>query len=174
MPDAPEGWMTYAPRDEIRPEFGYDARGGPDGKGAFIIRADRREGLAGAWKKSFPVVGGKSYRFTARYQAEGVAVPRRSVLAELHWRDGKGKKVPLDHPAVGTLAGCLREAGLYPTPQGFGAATDLAWYGGRSLPGIICGPGRLAQCHVADEYIDTEQLLLAANVYALMLVEWCH
>src|SRR3954454_21084661 len=82
--------------------------------------------------------------------------------------------VPLDHPAVGALAGSLRGVGLDPAPQGFGAATDLAWYGERRLPGIICGPGRLTQCHVADEYIDTEQLLLAAKVYAQMLVEWCH
>ena len=81
--------------------------------------------------------------------------------------------LPLDHPAVTTLAGCLREVGLDPAPAGFGAATDLAWYGERRLPGIICGPGRLAQCHVADEYLDTEQLVLAAKVYAQMLVEWC-
>ncbi len=81
--------------------------------------------------------------------------------------------VPLDHPAVTTLAGCLEAVGLDATPRGFGAATDLAWYGERKLPGIICGPGRLAQCHVADEYLDTEQLLLAAKVYAQMLVEWC-
>jgi acetylornithine deacetylase len=81
--------------------------------------------------------------------------------------------VPLDHPAVNTLAGCLREVGLDSTPQGFGAATDLAWYGERNLPGIICGPGRLAQCHVADEYLDTAQLVLAAKVYAQMIVEWC-
>jgi len=81
--------------------------------------------------------------------------------------------VPVDHPAVGTLADCLRTVGLDPTPQAFGAATDLAWYGERKLPGIICGPGRLAQCHVADEYIDTEQLLLASQVYAQMVVEWC-
>ena len=81
--------------------------------------------------------------------------------------------VPLDHPAVRTLAGCLGSVGLDATPQGFGAATDLAWYGEKNLPGIICGPGRLAQCHVADEYLDTEQLLLAAQVYALMLTEWC-
>jgi acetylornithine deacetylase len=81
--------------------------------------------------------------------------------------------VPLDHPAVETLAGSLREVGLDATPQGFGAATDLAWYGERNLPGIICGPGRLAQCHVADEYLDTEQLVLAAKVYAQMIVEWC-
>ena len=81
--------------------------------------------------------------------------------------------MPLDHPAVGTLAGCLESVGLDPTPQGFGAATDLAWYGERKLPGIICGPGRLAQCHVADEYLDTEQLLLASQVYAQMLIDWC-
>jgi acetylornithine deacetylase/succinyl-diaminopimelate desuccinylase family protein len=81
--------------------------------------------------------------------------------------------LPVDHPAVTTLAGCLHEVGLDSTPAGFGAATDLAWYGERRLPGIICGPGRLAQCHVADEYLDTEQLLRAAQVYAQMLVEWC-
>jgi acetylornithine deacetylase/succinyl-diaminopimelate desuccinylase-like protein len=76
-------------------------------------------------------------------------------------------------PAVRTLAACLAGVGLDPAPQGFGAATDLAWYGERNLPGIICGPGRLAQCHVADEYLDTEQLDLAAKVYALMITYWC-
>ena len=81
--------------------------------------------------------------------------------------------LPLEHPAVRTLADCLGSVGLDPVPQGFGAATDLAWYGERNLPGIICGPGRLAQCHVADEYLDTEQLVLAAKVYALMMTEWC-
>ncbi len=81
--------------------------------------------------------------------------------------------VPLDHAAVRTLAGCLGTVGLDPEPQGFGAATDLAWYGERGLPGIICGPGRLAQCHVADEYLEAEELVRAAKVYALMLTEWC-
>jgi len=93
------------------------------------------------------------------------------------WKLGQIYFPPLDlsleHPAVTTLAGCLREVGLDSAPAGFGAATDLAWYGERRLPGIICGPGRLAQCHVADEYLDTEQLLLATKVYAQMLVEWC-
>jgi acetylornithine deacetylase/succinyl-diaminopimelate desuccinylase-like protein len=74
---------------------------------------------------------------------------------------------------VRALADCLDSVGLDAAPQGFGAATDLAWYGERNLPGIICGPGRLAQCHVADEYLDTAQLALAAKVYALMVSEWC-
>ncbi|MFN8224807.1 MAG: ArgE/DapE family deacylase [Gaiellales bacterium] len=81
--------------------------------------------------------------------------------------------VPLDHPAVQILSSCLETVGIDATPQGFGAATDLAWYGERKLPGIICGPGALAQCHVANEYLETEQLRLAAQVYAQFVASWC-
>jgi predicted amidohydrolase len=97
---APDGWSGAAPRDEIRPAFTYDPSGGPDGKGCLVITADRREGLDGWWKKTFPVTGGKHYRFDARYKALGVAVPRRSVVVEIHWRDAQGRKVQLDEPAV--------------------------------------------------------------------------
>ena len=40
----PDGWKAAAPRDEISPEFSYDPKGGRDGKGAFIIYANAREG----------------------------------------------------------------------------------------------------------------------------------
>src|SRR5262249_62211159 len=33
-------------------------------------------------------------------QARGVGGPRRSGVVELHWRDARGKKVPLDQPGV--------------------------------------------------------------------------
>jgi predicted amidohydrolase len=103
---APDGWSAIAPRDEIRPEFTFDAQGGPDGKGCFIIKANR-EGLDGCWTKTFPITAGKYYRFDAQYLAKGVAVPRRSIVAEIHWRDAKGKHVPLDEPGV---TGYLRGA----------------------------------------------------------------
>src|SRR5689334_11305491 len=60
---APEGWSAESPRDEIRPAFAFEPNGGPDGKGALRIMADQRDGLAGCWKKTFPIVGGKYYRF---------------------------------------------------------------------------------------------------------------
>src|SRR5262245_45605243 len=104
---APGGWLAAAPRDDIRPDFAYDPQGGPDGKGCLTIAADRREGLDGWWTKTFPVTGGRHYRFIAHYRAEGIAVPRRSIVAEIHWRDAQGRKVPLDQPAV---AGYLRGA----------------------------------------------------------------
>lgn len=97
---APDGWAPIAPRDEIRPAFAYSRSGGPDGKAAFTITADGRDGLDGAWKKSFPITGGKHYHFEVKYQAKGVAVPRRSVVARIDWRDAEGRKVSLDEPAV--------------------------------------------------------------------------
>ncbi len=87
---APDGWSTAAARDEIRPAFAHEREGGSDGRGCLVIRADRREGLDGCWRKEFAVAGGKSYRFRAEYQAEGVAVPRRSVVASIIWTDGRG------------------------------------------------------------------------------------
>ena len=116
----PDGWTTTAPRNEIRPDFDYDSKGGADGKGCFVISADRREGLAGCWKKTFPVTGGKTYHFAASYQAKGVTLPRRSVVVELHWTDAKGQKVPLDQqPVTGYLRGATAIAETeFPTTKG--------------------------------------------------------
>jgi predicted amidohydrolase len=117
---APDGWSAAAPRDEIRPAFAYDPAGGPDGKGSLVITADKREGLDGCWKKTFPVTGGKHYRFGARYKADGVAVPRRSAVVEIHWRDTQGRKVPLDEPGVSDyLRGATAMAETeFPTTRG--------------------------------------------------------
>jgi hypothetical protein len=94
------GWASAAPRDEIRPNFARLATDGPDGQESLVIKHDHRDGLDGCWKKIWPIIGGKHYRFVARYQATGVAAPRRSVVAELHWGDAQGRKVPLDRACV--------------------------------------------------------------------------
>src|SRR5581483_7770597 len=36
---APDGWRPAAPRDEIRPQFDYQPKGGKDGKGSLVITA---------------------------------------------------------------------------------------------------------------------------------------
>ncbi len=105
LKNAPEGWDTFAPREEIRPTFAYEPKGGPERQGCFVIRADSRPGLDGCWTRTFPVSGGKWYRFSALYQARHVPVPRRSIVASLDWRDAQGRNVPLDEP---TVAGYLR------------------------------------------------------------------
>src|SRR5213594_2240858 len=88
-----DGWTTVAPREEIRPEFQHTEIGGRSGHGALAIRADEREGLHGWWQKTFPVTGGRHYRFSAWRRADNIAVTRRSVLARVLWRDAAGKEV---------------------------------------------------------------------------------
>jgi predicted amidohydrolase len=117
---APDGWVAGAPRAEIRPEFAYQPHGAPDGRECLIIKADHRDGLDGFWKKVFAVNGGKTYHFQVKYQADGVAVPRRSIVAEIHWTDARGRAVPLDQPTTG---GYLRGATAmaeteFPTTRG--------------------------------------------------------
>jgi len=94
--EAPEGWKACAPREEIRPRFSHDPKGGPDGKSSLIIEADQREGLDGYWVKTFPVVGGRHYRFGAFRKVDNVAFPRRSAPVRLLWQDSRGKRVPND------------------------------------------------------------------------------
>ena len=80
---------------------------------------------------------------------------------------------PPDHPVVATMRDCAEQVGLEPRLEGFRAACDLAWYAERGIPGLIFGPGRLEQCHVANEYVDTAGLLSAAQAYALFITRWC-
>jgi len=96
----PEGWTTSAPREEIRPKFSYDAHGGRDGKGGFVIAADHREGLDGWWTKTFPVRGGMHYRFHAARKMDRVTLPRQSAVVRIVWQDDHGHSVSLDVPAV--------------------------------------------------------------------------
>jgi predicted amidohydrolase len=57
------------------------------------IRADAREGLHGWWEKTFDVIPGRHYRFSAWRKIENVSVPRRSVFARILWLDQAGHAV---------------------------------------------------------------------------------
>jgi predicted amidohydrolase len=108
----PDGWTTSAPRDELRPKFAYDAHGGRDGKGVFVIAAEEREGLDGWWTKTIPVHGGAHYRFYAARKIERVALPRQTAVVRIVWQDDRGRSVPRELPAV---AGYLK--GWTPTAE---------------------------------------------------------
>ena len=97
---SPDGWEAGAPRDEIRPRFSYEDRGGPGGAPALAIASDAREGLNGHWRKTFPVTGGGWYRFYALSKTENMAAPRRSAVVEIVWQDDRGKTAPTDMGSV--------------------------------------------------------------------------
>jgi predicted amidohydrolase len=141
---APDGWRACAPRDEIRPAFAYEPHGGPDSAGAFVIRADAREGLDGAWTTTLPVIGGGYYRFSALYRARSVALPRRSIVAKLDWQDAQGHSVPLDEPTVANyLRGSTGMAetefpgGVSPGPAGWTELSDQYHAPSRATQAVV-------------------------------------
>ena len=87
----PAGWTTVAPRDEIRPVFSFEPKGGPNKAGSFVVSHDHREGLDGWFQKSFAVQGGEFYRFHAARKTDNVDVPRRSALVRVLWQDEAGE-----------------------------------------------------------------------------------
>jgi predicted amidohydrolase len=95
---SPDGWQTVAPRDEIRPVFSFEPRGGPKNAGSLVITHDHRDGLDGWFQKSFAVSGGDYYRFDAVRKTSSVAVPRRSVVVRVLWQDEAGRTVSADVP----------------------------------------------------------------------------
>ena len=97
---APAGWTAEAIREEIRPKFLYNGKGGPSGSGSFVIETDHRDGLDGFWKRSFPVVGGKYYGFKAFRKVEGVSYPQQCAVVTVQWFDAAGKRVIDDRKLV--------------------------------------------------------------------------
>ena len=96
----PPGWSAVSPRDEIRPAFSFDPKGGANQSGSFVVTHDHREGLDGWFQKSFPVTGGEFYRFHAARKTDRVALPRRSALVRVLWQDAGGKMVSADVPEL--------------------------------------------------------------------------
>lgn len=100
--NAHDGWTTTSPRDEIKPAFAYKPMGGPNREGSFIIESDKREGLIGKWTKTFPVKGGKHYRFAVlrKYTGANSPVPmRRAGVARVMWLNEKRELVKRDEPS---------------------------------------------------------------------------
>jgi predicted amidohydrolase len=95
----PDGWHPAGPRPEIRPTISFEPRGGPNRSGAFVIATDEGVGQHGWVHRTFPVTGGKTYRFLARRKTARVDFPRRSTPARIVWQDDRGKLVPADVPA---------------------------------------------------------------------------
>ncbi len=130
----PDGWSTTYPRDEIKPRFAFNPKGGPGNQGSFIIQSDRREGLLGRWTKTFPVKGGQNYRFSVfrKYTGTESPVPRRRAgVVRVLWRDSKGKPVNHDNPSFVSFKPVEKITALPPAfpeyPMKYGQTDARGW-----------------------------------------------
>jgi predicted amidohydrolase len=95
----PLGWTPHAPREEIRPEFAWEATGGPQSTETLIIRAGDRTGLAGHWEQTLAVTGGLYYRFSVERQLTNIDVPRRAAIARIIWLTASGQHATHAEPS---------------------------------------------------------------------------
>jgi formylaminopyrimidine deformylase len=83
--------------------------------------------------------------------------------------------IPEDHPATQLLENIHQEiTGSAPVYEMTTTVTDSGWLESAGIPTIIYGPGSLNQAHTIDEWISIEELTTAAEIYAVMIAEWCN
>ena len=76
----------------------------------------------------------------------------------------------IDHPLLARLADGLGTVGREAPVRGFGAASELAWYAEHDVPGVLFGPGSVAQAHSPQEHVPVDELLDAAKVLAYTIL----
>jgi predicted amidohydrolase len=102
---AQDRWEARSARDEIRPAFAYEAKGGPNESGSLEIETGMQYGLDGHWAKSFAIEGGRWLRFHAKRRVTGIDSPERCVLARILWRDAEGRAVRRDAAGAHSFEG---------------------------------------------------------------------
>ena len=90
------------------------------------------------------------------------------------WRPGSGKikaeAIPADHKLTLRVADAVKRAtGKDAVISGCPAVTIAMVLIKMGIPAIICGPGSIAQAHTADEWIEVDQLIKAARIYATLM-----
>jgi predicted amidohydrolase/CubicO group peptidase (beta-lactamase class C family) len=115
-------WCFAAPREEIAPAAWRDGTALIDGVPALVLAGRGSEAADGAWTRRFAAEAGTHVLIEARFVAERVDEPLRSVLARVLFRDAAGKLVgQAEYPATLPVAapggaGVIRQ--VYRVPAG--------------------------------------------------------
>ena len=115
-------------------------------------------------------------RLEAAADADPFLCEQRPVLErQTAMRPFQPTAVPLDHPFLGALAaGCRAVDEREPRVLGFSSVCDAMMFNLYSeTPAVVFGPGDVAVAHGPDEYVEIDELVRAAKILALTIVEWC-
>ncbi|HHY92345.1 MAG TPA: M20/M25/M40 family metallo-hydrolase, partial [Firmicutes bacterium] len=78
-------------------------------------------------------------------------------------------EIPAEHPLVQALGAAAEKIlGTPPRLKGFEATCEASLLMTAGIPTVVFGPGRIAQAHNADEYVEVQQLVTAQDIYAAL------
>jgi acetylornithine deacetylase len=78
-------------------------------------------------------------------------------------------ETPNDHPAVLACCAALSEVGVEPTTATVAFGTDAGVFADGGLPGVVMGPGSIAQAHTAREFVPTREVETMADFFEALL-----
>ena len=81
----------------------------------------------------------------------------------------EGMDVPGDAAIVRLLQDAIAAEQIQPVVEGAQYATDAGTYNGAGIPTVVFGPGDISRAHMAEEYVEVEQLHAAVRIIQRML-----
>jgi acetylornithine deacetylase len=82
--------------------------------------------------------------------------------------------VPVDAPICKTIAAVYEAVMGEPIKYyGFAAVDDAAFLNRAGIPAVTFGPGNIFVAHAPNECVEISELVDAAKLYAVSIVEWC-
>ena len=85
---------------------------------------------------------------------------------------GGPSETPIDDPMVqAALRAATEVIGRQPETYGMSGACDMTHYRAIGASAIVVGPGDEGMCHKTDEYVEVQQLVDAARIYAAIAME---
>jgi acetylornithine deacetylase len=98
----------------------------------------------------------------AEHEVEDVVVDRCEVAKP-------PLATPVDHPAVRACQAALSAAGLAADTGSVAFGTDAGVFADAGLPGVVMGPGSIAQAHTAREFVDLAQVEAMTRFFVQLL-----
>jgi succinyl-diaminopimelate desuccinylase len=99
--------------------------------------------------------------------------PDLNVEREAPYLSERGLETSAEAPLVAQVAAaCSAVLGKPVSPAGVPYGTDATHLSPLGIPTVVLGPGDIAQAHTADEWVETRQVELAAEIYLRIMQDF--
>jgi acetylornithine deacetylase len=108
---------------------------------------------------------------TVRAELEGVLVKHALDDVRIEWcsLEKAALATPAEDPSVLAVQAALSEAALDAEPASVAFGTDAGEFSAHGMPGVVFGPGSIAQAHTSREWVAIDQVEAASAIFERIL-----